>query len=86
MTYDRRLLPIWAEDAVLGSLAGESPTMWTEEKVDTLFEWAWRAIVSKRMLDRARDGEVWIEDFRDGEPVFLEREPHPVGLRLVPKS
>lgn len=87
MTYERRLLPTWAEDAVLDSLGDENPALWTEERVDAVFEWAWTAIVARRMLDRARSGEVLIQDFRDGEPTFAEREPHPVGfLRLVPKS
>jgi hypothetical protein len=38
------------------------------------------------MLERARDGEVWIEDFRDGEPVLSQSEPHPVGLHFALKS
>jgi len=86
MTYERRLLPTWALDAVRDSLGGENPNLWTDDRVEEVFRWAWRAIVAKRMLDRARDGEVWIEDFRDGEPVFSERQVEPVRLlRLVPK-
>jgi hypothetical protein len=86
MTNDRKLIPAWAEDALLDSLAGEGSTMWTEEKMQALYEWAQRAILWRRTLDRVRDCELWIEDIQDGEPVVSERDPYPVRLlRLVPK-
>ena len=83
MTYNRKLgLFPWAENAILDSLTDGSPELWTEEKMESLYEWAQKAIVSRRMLDRVRDSELWIEDFREGEPVFSERL---LPLRLVPK-